>query len=203
MTSDMARSVWTQKSPMLIAVAAVVAMLLSACASAPATTLISNTAGANYPYIERFALTARVSLRVGDKLDTVKFDWTRKPPDETIKIFTPFGAQVAEITATRDGATVKNTSGIQAAATVADITDAALGVRLDTAILARWVQGRDLNSAASFVVFPESGNAPPWRVTAEDLRLIDGAKVASRVTAISGDTVVKVIIDEFRALSAD
>lgn len=182
---------------------AILAIVLSACARGPATLTqaseMSQAAlgAANIAYTERFALTARVSVRVGDKLDTVKLDWIRQPPDETIKIFTPFGAQVAEIAATRDGASVKSASSTQSAATVADITEAALGVRLDTAILARWVQGRDLNSAPSFVAFPESGIAPAWRVTAENFRLIDGAKVASRVTAISGDTVVRVAIDEF------
>jgi outer membrane biogenesis lipoprotein LolB len=174
-------------------------LLLSACAT-PHAPSAPQTIETNYAYLEHFTLMARVSIRVGEKLDTVKLDWTRAPPDEAIKIFTPFGAQVAEITATRDGATVKNASGTQSAATVGDITASALGVRLDTAMLARWVQGRDLNSAASFAVFPESGNAPAWKVEAENFRIIDGARVAGRVTAIAGDTVVKVVIDEFRAL---
>jgi len=173
---------------------------LTACVTLPSTSLTSTQKTESAPaYAERFTLTARVSVRVGEKLDTVKLDWTRTPPDEMIKIFTPFGSQVAEITATRDGATVKNASGTQSAATIADITAAAFGVSIDTAMLARWVQGRSLNSATSFAVFPESGNALPWQVEAENFRVIDGARVASRVTAISGDTVVKVVIDEFRA----
>jgi outer membrane biogenesis lipoprotein LolB len=173
-------------------------LVLIGCTTPPQKTF--DTPDTNYAYKERFTLLARVSIRVGDKLDTVKLDWTRTPPDEVIKIFTPFGAQVAEIVATRDGATVKNASGTQLAATVGDITASALGVRIDTAMLARWVQGRDLNSVASFAVFPESSNAPTWTVEAENFRVIDGARVASRVTAIAGDTVVKVVIDEFRAL---
>ena len=173
------------------------ALLLSACASVP----VPQATDTNYAYTERFTLSARVSVRVGDKLDTVKLDWTRTPPVEVIKIFTPFGAQVAEIIANRDGATVKNASGTQSAATVADITASALGVRLDTAMLARWVQGRDLKNATNFAVFPESGVAATWTVEAENFRVIDGARVAGRVTAISGDTVVKVVVDEFKKLS--
>jgi outer membrane biogenesis lipoprotein LolB len=172
------------------------ALLLTACATPPSTQIADNT----HAYAERFTLTARVSVRVGEKLDTVKLDWTRSPPNEVIKIFTPFGAQVAEIKANRDGATVLANNQTQSAATVADITATALGVRLDTALLARWVQGRDLTSAATFAVFPESGNASPWQVVAENFRVIDGARVASRITAITGDTVVKVVIDEFRTL---
>lgn len=172
----------------------IVLLVLTACVTPPPTDIADST----HAYAERFSLTARVSVRVGEKLDTIKLDWTRSPPDEVIKIFTPFGAQVAEITATRDGAMVKNASGTQTAATVGDITASALGVRLDTAMLARWVQGIDLKNPTNFAVFPESGNAPPWTVEAERFRVIDGARVASRITAIAGDTVVRVVIDEFR-----
>jgi outer membrane biogenesis lipoprotein LolB len=189
--------------------ALVILLMLGGCAATQPTVPTPETA-ITAAYVANFAITARVSVRVGEKRDTVKLDWTRRPPDESIKIFTPFGAQVADISANRDGATMRypnaanttnrNTTETLSAATVADLTSQAMGVRIDTAILARWVQGLDLKGQANASSLPDSANAPAWTVEAEDFRLIDGAKVATRVTAISGDTVVRVVIDEFRKL---
>jgi outer membrane biogenesis lipoprotein LolB len=182
--------------------ALVILLTLGGCAAQPIVSAPESTITA--AYVANFAITARVSVRVGEKRDTVKLDWTRRPPDESIKIFTPFGAQVADISANRDGAMMRYSAGktteTLSAATVADLTSQAMGVRIDTVILARWVQGIDLTGQANPSAFPESASAPAWTVEAEDFRLIDGAKVASRVTAISGDTVVRVVIDEFRKL---
>jgi outer membrane biogenesis lipoprotein LolB len=168
------------------------------------STAAKTAANIKAAYAERFQISARMSIRVGEKLDTVKVEWTRTPPDEVMKIFTPFGAQIAELSANRDGATMryqgdKNTPQVATAATVGDLTASAMGVRLETQMLANWVQGLNLNNATNFAVFPDQANAP-WKVEAEGFRLIDGVKVASRITAISGDTVVKVVIDTFRVV---
>ncbi|MEI6738326.1 MAG: lipoprotein insertase outer membrane protein LolB [Pseudomonadota bacterium] len=154
------------------------------------------------PFIQRFELTARISVRVAEKLDSAKIVWIRSPPNETLKLFTPFGSQIAEVVADRDGARIQragDTTTTASAATVADLMAVAIGVRLDTAALARWVQGFDLQTTFDMDVFPGGGVVRAWSVQAENLRVIDSARVASRITAISGDTVVRVVIDEFRA----
>ena len=100
------------------------------------------------------------------------------------------------------GATLRRTDNDHAplrADSVADLMAMAVGVRVEPFALARWLQGYDLKSTWDSAVFPDAGARRTWQVEAENFRVIDGARVAARVTAISGDTVVKMVIDEFGA----
>ncbi len=153
-------------------------------------------------FVERFELTARISVRVSEKVDTAKITWVRLPPNETLRISTPFGSQIAEVIADKNGASVSRAGHgdvSASAASVADLMAAVIGVRLDTAALARWVQGFDLQTTVELVSFPEAGVNQTWNVRAENFRIIDGVRVATRLDAIAGDIVVRVVIDEFRA----
>lgn len=153
-------------------------------------------------FVERFELTARISLRVADRVDIMKISWARLPPNESLQIFTPFGAQIAQVTADQNGAAVSRAGDgnvSASAANIADLMGAVIGVRLDTAALARWVQGFDLQNTVDLVAFAEAGVKQTWNVRVENFRMIDGARVANRVDAISGDTVIRIVIDEFRA----
>ncbi len=176
---------------------------LSGCAVSPEINRADEFIDGNVmQYVQRFDLTARISIHVAEKIDSAKIAWSRSPPNETVKFFTPFGSQIAEVVADHDGARLQRAGAantVASAATVADLMAMAIDVRLDTAALARWVQGFDLKTTVDMSGFPDGGGAKLWTVKAENFRLIDGARVASRITAISGDTVVRVVIDEFRA----
>ena len=80
---------------------------LAGCAINPTGTPVgsvdSTAIAAAAPYVDRFKLTARVSVRVADKLDVIKIVWSRHPPDEHLAIFTPFGSQIAEIVSNHEG----------------------------------------------------------------------------------------------------
>ena len=154
------------------------------------------------PFVARFELTARVSVRVADKLEIVKINWLRSPPDEVLNIFTPFGAQLAKMVVDQNGATIKRADEPNAsirAATAADLLAAGIGVSIDTGALARGVQGFDLQTRHELTAVADAGAVKMWDVRVENFRVIDGARVASRITATSGDTVVRVVIDEFQA----
>ena len=181
-------------------------VFLSGCASV--TALTPTLATTQLPLTERFAphfaLTARMSLRVGERRDTLRIEWMRNATDESLKLFSLFGSQLADVLVTRDGArmsySVEGQTETLQAASVGDLTAQALGVRLDTALLARWIQGRDLVGHSTQSALSDA-TTTTWQVEAEQMRVIDGASVATRVTAISGDTVVRVVIDEFRVVS--
>lgn len=181
-------------SLVLCGCASVVTPTLDAVSSAtPQTSLL--------PIAPHFALSARMSLRVGERRDTLRIDWVRGSSEESLKLFSPFGSQLAEVIVTRDGARMAYTADGKTetlqAASVGDLTAQTLGVRLDTALLARWIQGRDLVGHATQSALSDAINTT-WQVEAEQMRVIEGASVATRVTAIAGDTVVRVVIDEFR-----
>jgi outer membrane biogenesis lipoprotein LolB len=181
--------------------------LLAGCVTVPSSTPEPTPSAQStlQPLVAQFSVVARMSIRVGEARDTVKIEWTRTPPTESMKIFSPFGAQLAEVRTNQDGATMHISRGGQAetiqAASIGDLTAQALGVRLDTAQLTRWMQGRDLDGAPNLALPTESGVPRTWQVTAENLRTVEGASVAARVTAISGDIVVRVVIDEFRVVA--
>ncbi len=176
---------------------------LAGCTVNPTGTtvgLIDSAAIYGAPYVDRFELTARVSVRVADKVDVIKIVWSRHPPEERLAIFSPFGSQIAEVVSNRDGATLRRTDNDHAplrADSVADLMASAVGVRVDTFALARWLQGYDLQTTWDSSAFPEAGGGRTWQVEAENFRVIDGVRVAARVTAISADTVVRVVIDKF------
>jgi outer membrane biogenesis lipoprotein LolB len=193
-------------------VVVVVCLALSAgCASLPnppASPRENASITAPDKVIQQFVLMGRISIRVGDKLDTARIEWTRdvgaaRPTRESMKFFTPFGSQVAEITTTEKGVVLRQGESVVEAADFAWLTNQLFGVAIDTASLAKWVQGAELDRAQP-ISYGEPGSAPrKWQITAENFRPVEGvpgARVAARVTAIEGDTVLRVVVDQFRAL---
>lgn len=178
-------------SRMILAAVSVVLLCLSGCATDTAKNFERIAADVPPPFAARFELRARLSVRTADKLDVVNIHWRRTPPDETVKILTPFGTQLAELAADQHGAVIRRADQPDTpvrAASVADLMAEGIGVRLDTAELARWVQGFDLQGGEF---------TKKWDVKVENFRIINGARVAFRITAVAGDTVVRVVIDEF------
>ncbi len=179
-------------SRMMLAAVSVVMLGLSGCATDTAKNFEHIAADVPPPtFAARFELRARLSVRTADKLDVVNIHWRRTPPDETLKISTPFGTQLAELAADQHGAVMRRADQPNTpvrAVSVSELMAEGIGVRLDTADLARWVQGFDLQGGEF---------TKKWDVKVENFRIINGARVASRLTAVAGDTVVRVVIDEF------
>ena len=177
---------------LMLAAVSVVMLGMSGCAMDGAKNIEHIAADGPQPtFAARFELHARLSVRTADKLDVVNIHWRRTPPDETLKISTPFGTQLAELAADQHGAVMRRADQPNTpvrAVSVSELMAEGIGVRLDTADLARWVQGFDLQGGEF---------TKKWDVKVENFRIINGARVASRLTAVAGDTVVRVVIDEF------
>lgn len=145
-----------------------------------------------------FTLRGRISVRVNDKLESGQILWTRLGTEERIELFTPFGNQVAELVKPRDGrVTLRRGHEIDTAASMEDLTRALLGVSLDLDAMARWTQGVGLVDGVAAERKFLNGDA--WQVTADRLQPRGGHQFASRVSAIRGDIVVRLVIDEWRA----
>ena len=168
-----------------------VATWLTGCATSPN----DRAALPDRPYVPYFEISGRLSVRIGDRLDTAGFQWARESGRDTLRFFSPFGSQIAELTATPAGAMLTRDGIVERDANLTALVQTAIGVRLDADRLARWVQGMDLAGAGA--VLAADGEQAPWTVTAEDLRLMQGAKVATRVVARQGETTVRVVIDAF------
>lgn len=174
------------------------ALMLAGCATdAPKSGLAPLTAGV---LVERFALSGRMSIRQQDRLDTVKIEWQREGAREVMRFYSPLGGQLAELSVAADGAVLTRGETVEKAPSVTVLTSRLLGVALDTALLARWVQAIDLDNAAALA---GDDRARRWSIQVEGLRAVDGmpsARVASRVDATEGDLRVRLVVDEFRVL---
>ena len=73
------------------------------------------------------------------------------------------------------------------ATSFADLTENLLGAALDERLLIAWLHGRALAG-------PEG-----WAVTIDESQRFGDTEVARRVTASRGDTVLKLVIDDYRA----
>jgi outer membrane biogenesis lipoprotein LolB len=202
----------------VLVMASLLAILLTSCATTPvvAPPAELKTHDANVVFLDRFVLKGRLSVRVGEKLDTARIEWTRESTPnatssaetrESMRFFTPFGSQVAEVIAEKGKATLRRDKEIFEATGMAALTQQLVGVAINTDSLARWVQGIDLDKAVPVTLSQDSTSSDSqprkWQITAENFRPITGApgsRVAARINAIEGDTVLRLVIDEIRPL---
>ena len=102
----------------------------------------------------------------------------------------PLGNEVARLESGANGATLTRAG---AAAESADsfqaLTEKLLGVALDPGAIAGWLHG---NAPAS---------APgEWKVSIDESQRAGSVDLAKRITATRGGVVVKLVVDEYRAL---
>ena len=176
-------------------------LFLSACTTLmplpPLATVVTEEA-------RYFAMIGRLSIRRQDRFDSVKMVWTRSEREERLQFFTPFGSQVAEIVKEIRAdksvqVTLNNGSQITRAATMDELTEAALGVALEVDQIARWVQGIGVVDNVSQDIQLRDGTL--WHVTAERFQDALPHRHASRIAAVKdgGDVSLKLVVDEWAA----
>jgi outer membrane lipoprotein LolB len=183
-----------------IACAAVLVLLASCAQVAPRDTDDKGIVAS--AYVPQFELAGRLSVRDGQRGEFGTLRWKRMAASEQITLVSPLGQVVAELTQ-QQGHPAKLVANNQTrmAATLSDLTQQALGTAVPVHELARWVQGLSGVDEAG-------GRRPPatqfqhagWQVEAENHRVIDGSAIPARITAIKGDVVVKLVVDEWKAL---
>ena len=146
-----------------------------------------------------FSLSGRISVRVSDKIDSGQIRWTRGVEGERIGLFSPLGSQVAELVSDKKAGVVMLRQGTETvtSASVGELTQSLLGVRLELDRMAAWVQGVGLIENQATEVTLARGDA--WHVTAERYQTSGNFRFASRVSATRGDTAVRLVIDEWAA----
>ncbi len=182
--------------------AAIVAVTsLGACTTLQSTPGLQSATGVSEKILaQTFSLVGRISVRVGDKLDSGKIQWRRALDEERIGLYSPLGSQVAELVLDKAKSIVTLRQGTETttAASVNELTQSMLGAPLDLELLNAWVQGVGLiENLATDVTL---ANGDKWRVTAERFNAAGAGgnyRFASRVTATRGDVVVRLVIDEW------
>lgn len=136
-----------------------------------------------------FLLKARVSVRQDQKIDSFTLEWTRSQSDgaprDIMRILTPFGSQVAELTITPTLALLVHGSERQEAANVEELTKPLLGIAMTPNQLLDWLRRTS----------PEPLQG--WTVSGERITAFGAVALATRVSAVRGDQVVRVVLDDF------
>lgn len=170
---------------------------LVACTTVQTPAIVTSAAAIESAVAQHFSLTGRISVRVNDKLDGGQIRWQRGADEERIGLYSPLGSQVAELVSDKRTrlVTLRQSTGTVTATSVAELTQSMLGVPLDLDRLAEWVQGSGLGENEITAVTLANGDL--WQVTAERYQPSGKHRFASRVTAIKGDMVVRLVIDEW------
>lgn len=162
-------------------------LVLAACATAPPSAPLP--ALASVP--KGFEMSARLSIRQGDRTDIAKLRWIRRPDADQWVFSSPIGNEVARIDSTPRGATLERVGAPREEAPSFEALSArVLGIGLDPGELSAWLHGQ-----------PARRGAPAdWNVTIDEKQASGAVELARRITATRGDVVVKLVIDQYRAL---
>jgi outer membrane lipoprotein LolB len=163
--------------------ALLLAAALTGCAVAPPTRALPALEGVP----AAFEMSGRISVRVAERSDIARLRWTRGPSGDLWVIASPLGNEVARIEADAVGARVTGALE-ESAPSFAALTTKLLGVALEPAELAAWLHGRVPPAAAD-----------GWKVTLDETQKAGIVDLARRLTAIRGDTVVRLVVDDYRA----
>ena len=182
-----------------VSVATFALATLGACATITVQTTTPEVFAGEQKLSQDFSLKGRISVRVSDKIDSGQIRWSRTAEEERIGLYSPLGTQVAELISDRRArvVTLRQGNETRLATSVAELTQSLFGVPLDLDRMSEWAQGYGLrDNAATDQTF---ANGDVWRVTAERYQASGDYRFASRVTATSGDMVVKLVVDEWTA----
>lgn len=172
--------------------------VLAGCASLPNTKDAGVSTAVEAGQAPFFVLKGRISVRVGQRLETGSIVWTRTGQEERLEIFTPLGSQIAEILKTASsGVVMRKGNESISAGSIGELTAELLGVALDLDLIAAWTQGIGLTDGQTQSVSLPGGEI--WQVTAERFQPSGNHRFASRLSATQADTVVRLVIDEWQA----
>ena len=137
-----------------------------------------------------FELSGRLAVRQGDRSEIARLRWTHRPSADQWVIASPLGNEVARIESDGRGARLSQAVGeSRTASTFAALTQSLLGVALEPDLLAAWVHGGEPEGAPS-----------GWNLVVDEKQSAGAIEIARRISATRGDVVVRLVVDDYRAL---
>ena len=137
-----------------------------------------------------FEASGRLAVRQADRSDIAKLRWTRRADSDLWVISSPLGNEVARLESGAHGATLTRAGAAsESAGSFAALTEKLLGVPLDPDAIAGWLHGAAPAAAPG-----------EWKVTIDETQRAGSVDLAKRITATRGDVVVRLVVDEYRAL---
>lgn len=135
-------------------------------------------------------MSGRLAVRQGDRSEIARLRWSHAPATDIWVFASPLGNEVARIESDPAGATLTQAGGERLAApSFSALSERMLGVALDPATLAAWLHGA-----------PAASVPGDWNVTLDEKQRAGTIEIARRVSAIRGDVVVRLVVDEYRVV---
>lgn len=158
------------------------ALLLAACAAVPPAPIPLDGLPST------FEMAGRLSVAQAGRGEILRLRWRHAPASAAWVLATPVGTEVARIEREQGALTVHRPGAEPvSAASFAELTENLLGAALDERLLVAWLHGRPLAGPGG------------WAVTIDESQRIGGQALARRITASQGETVVKLVVDDYRA----
>jgi outer membrane lipoprotein LolB len=140
--------------------------ILAGCASLPAPTTQTTASKASQQRTQRlqevkeFSLEAKMAVQYAGKGYTARMEWQHQAQEDTMRIFSPLGQQVALIHRTPHAVTLTDQNGKEhEASDVASLTERLLGWRLPLAGLSQWILGIPHSASPFEASYLENGAA--------------------------------------------
>jgi outer membrane biogenesis lipoprotein LolB len=129
-------------------------------------------------------------VRTPEGGDIARLRWTHRPLSDLWVISSPVGNEIARIEATATGARLERADGPpEEAPSFAALSERLLGAPIEPRSLAQWLHGLE----------PAAGPGG-WQVSIDERRNAGRMDLARRITATRGEVVVKLVVDDYRAL---
>lgn len=146
-----------------------------------------------------FALSGRLSVRDGQRIEIAGIRWERTAVAESLVLSTPLGSTVASLHKAVNGPALLKASDREAtAADMESLVQDALGTAVPLRALGWWIQG--LNADVVAGTRSDSGrtfNYAGWDINIEEFPLNDRVPVARRLTARKGEVTLRLVIDDW------
>jgi outer membrane lipoprotein LolB len=147
-------------------IAGMLGFILAGCASLPAPTTQTTASKASQQRTQRlqevkeFSLEAKMAVQYAGKGYTARMEWQHQAQEDTMRIFSPLGQQVALIHRTPHAVTLTDQNGKEhEASDVASLTERLLGWRLPLAGLSQWILGIPHSASPFEASYLENGAA--------------------------------------------
>lgn len=118
------------------------AMALLGCAALQPTQVTSDPTAIKTTLASQFSLSGRFSAKTASEQVSGQFRYTQNDAERTLNLFSPLGTPLADIVATRDGATLTQVNGsTRTAASLAALLRIVIDLPVTDAMISAWLQG--------------------------------------------------------------
>lgn len=191
-----------------------IALTLAGCAALPpATTPVDSEAQARHlrklDEIGAFSITGRMAVQTEKRGFSGSLRWKHTEDGDHFALYSPLGAQVADIQSTADGVTlVTNDRKTYKADTAETLLQTTMGWSLPLTGLSDWILGRPTSSPHEIVASDAQGRLTRlkqdgWDIEYASYKTVDGTDLPGKVLLRSPQLDLKLLVEQWGMLARE